>query len=87
MGKVEENIKKILIDLKNSRFQNEIPKKELILIISKYTQSPYGYINRLWADNYIKIDSIEGLIFKIITLEFKSETMDTNVIKEGYEEG
>ena len=70
MGKVEENIQKILEDIKNSRFENEISKLELIKIINKYTQSPYGYLNRLWVDNYIKKISEET--FQILSLEFHS---------------
>jgi hypothetical protein len=83
MNIVEENLKKILNDIKNSVFSYEIPKKELIKIINKYSLNPYGYFNRLWADNYIKCVSTDTQLFQIITLEFKEEeTEDTNVIKE-----
>jgi hypothetical protein len=85
MGRVEENLKNILNDIKNSRFQLEIPKKDLILIISKYSSNPYPYINRLWIDCYIK-QTGEG-IFQILTLEFKPITIDCRKIKEGYEDG
>jgi hypothetical protein len=85
MGKVEENLKKILVDIKNSRFEFEITKKELILIINKYTQSPYGYLNRLWIDCYIKQTGED--IFQIISLDFKPDTIDCRKIQEGYESG
>jgi hypothetical protein len=91
MGIVEENVKKILNDIKNSRFSFEIPKKELILMISAYTQNPYPYINRLWIDGYIKLVSQENTIgngiFKILTLDFKDKTLDNHKIEEGYENG
>ena len=85
MGKVEENIKNILLDLKNSRFQHEISKKELLLIINRYSLSPYGYLNRLWIDGYIK--QINENIFQIINLEYKKNSLDSNKIKEGFDEG
>lgn len=85
MGKVEDNLKNILEDIKNSRFKLEIPKKELILIISKFSSNPYPYINRLWIDSYIK--NVGENLFQIVTLEAKPKSIDCRKIQEGYESG
>ena len=61
-----ENLKSIIMDIKKDGFTNEIPKKDLILIISKYVSNPYPYINRLWSDGYIK--EINKNVFKILKL-------------------
>lgn len=76
MGRAEDVLKLILADLMNSRFKVEIPKKELIMIINKYTQSPYGYFNRLCADDYIKINNND--VIEIVNTVYKGDNNDTN---------
>lgn len=69
MGKVEDNLKNILNDIKNSRFEYQMPKKELILMITRYTTNYYPYLNRLWIEGYIRINN-ENVV-EIITTTFK----------------
>jgi hypothetical protein len=54
MVDVETNIKKIMEDVKYAGFEKQVSKKDLLLIISKYTLSPYGYLNRLCIMNIIQ---------------------------------
>lgn len=71
MGKVEDNVKSILDDLKNSEYKKEIPKKYLAVLISKYSLNAQSYINLLWASGYIQ--PINDHCFAIISTEFKED--------------
>lgn len=74
--RVEEVTKMILNDIKNSRYQREMPKKELIMLITKHTQSPYGYFNKLCVCNYI-VENNNNVI-TIISTDYKEDNNEPN---------
>lgn len=69
MGKVDDNVKSILAEIEKSEYKNEIPKKYLVVIISKYSMNTQSYVNLLWAEGYIQ--PINDHCFRIVSTRFK----------------